>query len=87
LPFSTLEDLEILSRCGYMDLPNVAKSILPDIPPPDAPGDGAGMPDVGGILPQDKPIVITALAIILSIILPMAGIIKLRQKRLEDAKS
>ena len=81
LPFTTLEDLEILSRCGYMELPTVAKSVLPDLPPPGSTlSPTIQIPDVGGTLPQERPITTIALAIILAIILPAAGILKLRRK-------
>jgi hypothetical protein len=84
LPFTTLSDLEILSKCGYMDLPTVAKEVLPELPPPGAPDDGTiEMPNVGGILIQDRPGAITALAVALAILLPTAGILKLSQKRRE----
>jgi hypothetical protein len=43
------------------------------------------MPDVGGILPQDQPISTIALAIVVLVILPAAGILKLRRsKRVQD---
>ena len=66
----------------------MAKSVLPDLPPPSSNGDDTiEMPDVGGILPQDNPIIVIALAVILSIVLPTAGLIKLRQTRLDDTES
>jgi hypothetical protein len=81
LPFTTLEDLKTLSRCGYMDLPDVAKEVLPDVPPPETAGtDTIQIPDVGGTLPQDRPVTIMILAVILAIALPIAGILKLRRK-------
>jgi len=84
LPFTTLTDLEILSQCGYMNLPIVAKEVLPELPPPGAPGDGTvEMPNVGGILTQDRPGAITALAVTLAILLPTAGLFKLGQRRRE----
>jgi len=76
--------LEILSQCGYMNLPIVAKEVLPELPPPGAPGDGTvEMPNVGGILTQDRPGAITALAVTLAILLPTAGLFKLGQRRRE----
>ncbi len=73
LPFTTLTDLEILSKCGYMDLPNVAKEVLPELPPPSTPGgDSIEMPDVGGILVPNQPFVVIAAAMILAVVLPTA---------------
>jgi hypothetical protein len=43
------------------------------------------MPDVGGVLPLDQPTSIIALAIVVLVILPAAGILKLRRsKRVQD---
>lgn len=81
LPFTTLEDLETLSRCGYMDLPAVAQSVLPDVAPPgSAISPTIQIPNVGGTLPQEQSSTVVVLAIILAIALPIAGFLKLRQK-------
>ncbi len=81
LPFTTLADLETLSRCGYMDLPNVAKSVLPDLPPPgSAISPTIQIPNVGGTLPQERSITLVIVAVILAIALPVAGFLKLRQR-------
>jgi hypothetical protein len=81
LPFTTLEDLQTLSRCGYMDLPDVAKEILPEVAPPGSAEESTiQIPNVGGTLPPDKSATIIALAVILAIALPIAGILKVRRK-------
>ena len=81
LPFTTLQDLETLSRCGYMDLPDVAKSVLPVLAPPgSAISPTIQIPNVGGTLPQEQSNTVVVLAVILAIILPVAGFLKLRQK-------
>lgn len=41
------------------------------------------MPNVGGVLFQDQPISVLALAVVILVILPTAGILKLRRKRSE----
>ncbi len=81
LPFTTLTDLAILSQCGYMDLPNVAETVLPVLQPPSTITGTVEIPNVGGVLPQDRPTAIIALAILLAIVLPTAGILKIRRKK------
>ena len=87
LPFTTLADLEILSKCGYMELPSVAKEVLPELPPPGAPGEGVEMPNVGGTLPPNQSTMVIVLGVTLAILLPAAGILRLRQQRLRDRDS
>lgn len=81
LPFTTLADLEMLSQCGYIDLPEVAEAVLPSIPPPSTLTDTVEMPNVGGILPHQQPTGVILLAVILAVVLPAAGIYRLRQNR------
>jgi hypothetical protein len=47
----------------------------------DSLSDLTGMPSVGGVLPPQQPFYIIALAIILLVILPLAGVLKLRRNR------
>lgn len=81
LPFSTLADIEILSQCGYQDLPRVAKSLLPELEPPSTISPTVEMPNVGGILPQSTPTGLIILAITLVIGLPAAGLVTLWRKK------
>jgi hypothetical protein len=80
LPFTSLTDLAILSQCGYMDLPEVAEEILPLIEPPKTITGTVEIPNVGGVLSSEKPFSIMALALLLAIGLPVAGILKIRRK-------
>lgn len=81
LPFTTLQDLETLSRCGYMDLPDVAKEVLPVLAPPGSTvSPTIQIPNVGGTLPQERPTTVVILAVIFVIALPIAGVLKLRRK-------
>ncbi len=85
LPFITLGDIANLSKCGSTDLPAVLGEVLP--PPQTIGANVAGMPDVGGVLP-DSPktnIAVFALAAIILIALPTAGFLKMRAVRSKDS--
>lgn len=45
---------------------------------------GIPMPSVGGILPKEQPVSIIALALIILVVLPTAGVLKLRSNRLTE---
>lgn len=72
----SLGDIEDLSMCGYPDLPAVVESYEP--PPTDS-TDMPAMPDVGGVLPAAQPTAIIALATIVLVTLPLAGLWKIRR--------
>ncbi|RME73676.1 MAG: hypothetical protein D6784_11555, partial [Chloroflexi bacterium] len=80
LPFPTLEDLELLSQCGYMDLPNVAKEVMPVLEPPSTVSPTVNMPNVGGILVQPLSPGVLAMAVVLAVALPAVGLWTLRRK-------
>jgi hypothetical protein len=85
LPFSTLQDLEILSQCGFKDLPQVAKSILPVIVPPSTVSPTIEMPNVGGILAQPPSVAVVVLAAALAVALPAVGLLRLRRRKKESS--
>ncbi len=78
LPFLTLGDVEILSTCGYADLPSLASSIID--PPETDSTDEPGMPNVGGVLTSTEPPVIIALAAALLVLLPVVGLLTARKR-------
>ena len=77
LPLVGLGDIEALSQCGYDDLPAVGASLDPPLTNTE---DIPGIPNVGGVLPQDTPISTLIFATVILLALPIAGILKLRQK-------
>lgn len=73
----SLDNIEDLSRCGYTDLPAVVESYEP--PPSEEGADAPAMPDVGGVLPANRPTAIIALAAIMLVMLPLAGLWQIRR--------
>lgn len=47
-------------------------------------GDVSGMPSVGGVLPQQPSVYTIALAVIMLVVLPVAGVLKIRRTRSEN---
>ena len=79
LPFLALDDIEELSACGYDDLPAVAASYEPPVIPANVLADTPEIPEVGAELPQKTSVATLLLAAALLILLPVAGIIRIRR--------
>jgi hypothetical protein len=77
LPFVTMADIEMMSRCGSPQLPDVAGRALP--PPQTVGQSDAAMPNVGGVLQGQQNWVVAILAIVILVVLPVAGFYTVRR--------
>lgn len=96
--FNTTSGIYLGFYRGDMQAPDVTTIVSPDgvpLPPAnftfddlegsnDTLNDLTGMPSVGGVLPRQTSIFSIVLAVILLIVLPTAGVLKLRQKQSEN---
>jgi hypothetical protein len=76
LPTVGLGDIQELSQCGHPDLP----SVVSNYEPPAALRDTPAIPDVGGVLPPESSRPIFIFALVLLILLPAAGLFRVRYK-------
>ena len=81
LPFLGLGDIEDLSQCGYNDLPAVIEEYQPPSPLVSREDFLALIPNVGGVLPQQSSRATMAIAVIILVALPTAGILKIRRSQ------
>ncbi len=83
VPLSYLElfDIEELSQCGYDDLPAVIESYEPPSPLIDKETALQTIPNVGGVLPIKTSASTIGVALFFLIVLPTAGILKIRRSR------